>query len=420
MEKLKLNTSCKRIIVQCFMSLLVLLSGCTEQPQTTRALFIIVDGIPADVIERIDPPALKEIASTGGYARAHVGGDRGRYNETPTISAPGYTCLLTGTWANKHNVWDNDIADPNYHYWSIFRTITTANPALTTAVFSTWTDNRTKLVGEGLDATGRIKLSHSFDGLELDTVPYPREEKAGHIRKIDDAVATEAARVVLEQGPDLSWVYLEYTDDIGHQFGDSDEQTQAVLAADEQIGGIWKSIKQREQQYREDWLIVITTDHGRDSVNGRNHGGQSDRERNTWIVTNGKQLNAHFSRNPGVVDIFPAICRHLGVGIPDKVAQELDGVSFLGEVQVDGFTGERMDDEVVITWSYIGDNKEETGEVFVSTTNNFKNGGTDAYTSVGRVALDAGSFRFPLPDSSFAKVIMKTKDQWVNTWIVAK
>ena len=107
-------------------------------------MFIILDGIPADVIEKLNPPALREISQVGGFTRAFVGGRKETYNETPTISAPGYISLLTGTWGNKHNVWDNDIAAPNYHYWNIFRIAEKVNPDLHTALFSTWLDNRTK------------------------------------------------------------------------------------------------------------------------------------------------------------------------------------------------------------------------------------------------------------------------------------
>lgn len=82
---------------------------------------------------------------------------KGGYSETPTISAVGYNSLLTGTWVNKHNVFGNDIKAPNYNYPTIFRLFKNQFPNKKTAVFSTWEDNRTKLIGENLDATGKIK-----------------------------------------------------------------------------------------------------------------------------------------------------------------------------------------------------------------------------------------------------------------------
>ena len=76
--------------------------------QQKKAVFIIIDGIPADLIEKLNTPTIKAISKEGGFVHAWCGGEKGTYNQTPTISAVGYTTILTGTWVNKHNVWDND------------------------------------------------------------------------------------------------------------------------------------------------------------------------------------------------------------------------------------------------------------------------------------------------------------------------
>jgi len=402
------------------LSLIVVLVAtvCMSSYAQRKAVFIIVDGIPADVVEKLETPVLDEIAKAGGFTHAYLGGARDGYSESPTISAVGYNHVLTGVWSHKHNVWDNDIAAPNYNYWNIFRIVKTVSPERKTAVFSSWTDNRTKLVGESLPAAGRIKLDYSYDGLELDTVHYPHTRDRKFMLAIDEKVSTEAARYIQANGPDLSWVYLEFTDDMGHMYGDSPEFYDAVTKADAQVGKIWKAIQARKQQYGEDWMIVVTTDHGRDAQTGKHHGGQSDRERTTWIVTNAQPLNAHFKETPATVDIAPSILSFMNIKAPESVVHELDGVSFVNNVSISNLQATRFGNTVDLSWTAL--DKTGEAEVFIATTNAFATGGIDNYKTIGKVPVEKGSYTITLPspaNGDIYKIVVKAPANTATVWV---
>lgn len=400
------------VLTNCFFSV----SAIAQKVKKT--LFVIVDGISSDTKEKIPTPNLDAIAKVGGYTRAHVGGDKGTYSQTPTISAVGYNSLLTGTWVNKHNVWDNDIKDPNYNYWTIFRFFEEQYPQKRSAVFSTWLDNRTKLVGEGLPQTDKLRLDYTFDGFELDTIHFPHDKDAMYIHKIDEKVVNEAASYIQATAPDLSWVYLEYTDDMGHRYGDSDQFHKAIQMMDDQMGRIWKAIQYREKNFNEDWLMVVTTDHGRDPKTGSGHGGQSDRERGTWIVTNAKDLNSNFKNNPGVVDIMPVIARQMDISIPKEQSFEVDGVAFTGKISITNPVLQKESGKIKLSWKSI--DKEGTVKIWLTTTNHFEKGERDIYHLITEVPVtdekaEIDVSKYP---SGFFKIVLEGRHNNLNRWIV--
>ena len=297
-----------------------------------KTLFVVVDGIPADVIERVSTPGIDAVAAKGSYQRAYVGGEIGMPTESPTVSAVGYMSLLTGTWSNKHNVRANYGIEPNYAFWDIFRVAKYQARAITTGLFSTWTDNRTILMGDGLEAAGGYKFDFVADGYENDPAFAPALEDVERIQAVDLHVTTLAAKTLLESAPDLSWVYLQHTDDIGHRDGDSPSMDFAVRWVDARVSELWGAVQARSQQFSgEDWLVIVTTDHGRTSSNGKGHGGQSDRERTIWIANNSPRMVSPAERSAAIVDIYPTIVEHMRFDMPEEVAAQLDGQSLLSQ-----------------------------------------------------------------------------------------
>lgn len=397
--------------------LIVNLLSFSALAQERKVVFIILDGIPASEFERVETPNLDKIAAIGGYARAYTGGEKDGISETPTISAVGYNSLLTGTWANKHNVWGNGIEDPNYNYWSVFRFLKEARPDARMAVFSTWQDNRTKLLGENLLQTNFLRLDRSFDGLELDTLSYPHDEDHLYIQSIDEKVAEEASAYLRSEAPDLSWVYLQFTDDMGHKFGKSTQLDEAIRLADAQVGKVWEVIQHRKREFGEDWLIWVTTDHGRKEPEAKDHGGQSDSEREIWMVTNSKNLNDRFrSGKAAMVDILPSFLTFFGLEIKPDSQAELDGVSLIGKISIENavLMGNKRSQKVA--WKPV-DNSALV-KVYWSPTNHFAKGGIDEYLLLGEVEAGAGSYDLPrrFSKKKFFKILIVGELNSLNVW----
>ena len=396
---------------------------------TPKAIYIIVDGISTDVLQSTPTPNIDAISAMGGFNTAMTGGIADGYSESPTASAIGYNNVLTGTWANKHNVYTNGINAQNYHYYSLFRLIHEQSPELTTALFSSWTDNRTKLIGEGLEKAGGVEIDIIRDGYDLNVEEFPQD--SGWVQKVDTRVATEAAEVILTEGPDFSWVYLWYTDDTGHVYGEDERHRASITYADSLVGLIYDAVLQRQEQHNEDWFVAVTTDHGRSLPNGFGHGGQSEREREVWFAVQATNLNTHFdSAHLKHVDLYPSVVYQLGLDMPDTQRSELDGIPFIGPVLTSHLSTRESEQENVqlIEWEYYGMRDNVMGTLSYSISDEFSRGGKDEYVFIAEINLSNEQYEWNVPDSlaligfefqdkNWIKLLLETPENSSNIWL---
>ncbi|HEU4575193.1 MAG TPA: hypothetical protein VFS36_09320 [Chitinophagaceae bacterium] len=208
---------------------------------------------------------------------------------------------------------------------------------------------------------------------------------------------------------------------MGHKYGDSKQFYDAVAMMDTQLGRLFEAIAFRQQKFQEDWEIYITTDHGRDAKTGRNHGGQSERERTTWIVTNAQDVNPWFIRHPpGIVDIMPSLAGHLGIIIPREEAMEIDGIPLTGKLSAVEPQAVFENGQITVRWKAL--QKTGMAKIWLATSNHFKTGGRDDYKLVKTVALSKEETVVDVRDrpSSIYKIVIETPSNWLNRWVLLK
>ena len=241
-----------------------------------KAIFIGYDGFRVDGLNNIkdlDNSAIMYVKSLGGLYHTFSGGVAGK-NEQATSTAPSWMAMLTGGWGDYNGITDNSqMKNPNA---KTFLTEQAENGRC--ASFTTSWREHTELsyrpdIANSIKNNISVEYTHQID----DTATYYQ------ILKYVSKPAGEEK--IPEQDPDCIFFTLEYTDHAGHSTGykSNDEYIQACKD-DENYGyDIIKTIEARSTYDEEDWLIVISTDHG---GKGTGHGGQTSMEKLTWLACN--------------------------------------------------------------------------------------------------------------------------------------
>ncbi len=239
--------------------------------------------------------------------------DQARTGEE-TVSGPGWSSMVIGVWADKHGVHNNDFTENAYHQYPDFLTrLEQVDSTFNTFAVVDWPPLGEQVDGGPLFGDA-IDVKVTFDGEEM-----------GY--DVADSLSVVAAvEHLTDADPDAVFVYLGYIDIVGHDTSSLDPlYLAAIEAADVQVGQLIAAVRARASYQDEDWLILMSTDHGRRDDGG--HGGQSLEERTIFYLASGATPDSLTGIDrpdgPFVVDVAVTALDHLGVAIDP--AWGLDG-----------------------------------------------------------------------------------------------
>jgi len=257
--------------------------------QTTKKVLIIgIDGCRADALELANTPTIDNLIANGIYSPDAL-------NDDITISGPGWSAILCGVWSDKHLSVDNSFVGTDYtNYPPLFKRIEDFNSDLNTVSICNWDPINDYIVQNHAD----FKLNVSSD-LE---------------------VSNEAINYLSSNDPDCMFLHFDDVDHAGHANGFSPNVSQYITAiegVDDCISPIMQAISQRPNYNNEDWLILITTDHG---GLGTSHGGNSIEEQNVFVIASGNTITQEVIRKDSSI-IFDSVYNCLA----DTVELQCDG-----------------------------------------------------------------------------------------------
>ena len=260
-------------------------------PSNKKVLIIGTDGTRPDKMEQANTPNIKALIATSAYSNKAKTG-------LPTVSGPSWSSMLTGVWRDKHGVADNSFKGKNYTQYPDFLTrLEKINPRFSTFAAADWppiltADGGGPLISDAVDVKLALK---------------------GHDATNDGRIADLAATFLARENVDAAFVYFGEVDGQGHAVGPlHPKYTQAIERMDKYVGQLVGAIRSRPNYANEDWLILISTDHGHVDKGG--HGGPSEIEQTIFFLANGKSVEPLNLQEPvGIVDIGVTALAHLGI-----------------------------------------------------------------------------------------------------------
>lgn len=267
-----------------------------------KALVVAIDGLRPDALAAADTPTLDALIADGSYSDAAQGEDM-------TFSAPNWSAILHGVHRDKHGALDNDYPETNLDQWPDFFTyLERHNPEWNTYRVLTW------------------KEAHEGQPTGADIAVFRDYQDHGDERATEDLVALLAGtHNEYEADPDAIFIFYSDVDEGGHEFGfhpGRRDYLAAIEEVDGQLGRVISAMAARQTAARENWLVVVVSDHG-GSADGTHSGGTPEKRTIPFIVSGPAAERGRPYPPPRNVDVATTVLAHMGV--PIDAGWGLDG-----------------------------------------------------------------------------------------------
>ncbi|MDR2706722.1 MAG: alkaline phosphatase family protein [Planctomycetaceae bacterium] len=317
---------------------------------TPKSLTIMLDGARADVMLMATTPNFDSICN-GSWAEGYHGAwslVAHTIKDAPTISGPNHAAIATGVTTGKTQVPNNDLYK-NYNeknasatYKNYLTRIETRFPEKRTVFVYGWNpdkilvseNNYCDLALQGADEINQQRLLAILDG-SFETENWKK--------------GTEVDAVL--------W-YIDKPDVVGHSGGycppgtKHDDYIKTIEEIDGWIGKILDTIKKRPNFVKENWLIIVTSDHG-GWVSG--HGTMRSENYTIPLMISGKNVvHGEIQGQPCCADTAVTILDHFGFDVVKMKNEGLLDGSVRGKSETVSTSGKTLDDGLLVYLPFDG------------------------------------------------------------------
>ena len=299
-------------IVEIPVTVSALVSPLSTDAIHRRGLVIGVDGLDGAEMHTANTPYIDLLQQGGSWTRQAQTQLTGA-----TSSGPGWTSILTGVEVEDHEItYNGGYSDRNTQYPSFL--------------------NKLKL--EGYQTAAAIQWEDIFSILEQDALD---SSSGGDQQEVTDWMVNRIG----DFEDDVYFIHLDDVDHAGHASGysaESEYYVEMIEEADRNIGELLQAIVNGSNVQNEEWIILLTSDHGGDTSG--THGSIGwDYQQIPLIVAGSLIQKQEIPVGYGSqLDIHPTVLDFFGM---DPMIGGLDGLSWFQKHEFDCTDGADNDSD---------------------------------------------------------------------------